>query len=350
VGGVFTWRVGRSGGIVSYPIRVEKADMQLTITAACIVVALRAQNYCDELPRPWDRVSSLRVVVQAHGSRAAGEISRLRNALRISSEGAIYFEQAHGDESSWQSDLNRRKLFLKNGVITEEVSSRRVAVEYPFNRSAIDGVERYPLWAMLGWWPDGFPFECPRMHGSPTSLLDVINESEQTTIERSGDYIIVSTPRESVELSLSHGLAIAQRIWFDADTRRPITTMVADDFVEIAPGIWLPWAFRVLWHDPERSSEVRTVTFQVTEAGVNDATASDFIFKPSPGTYLVNADGSRDGRQIEPGGFDLMLAFVRLIRSRTPKGDDTDRVVALGIIAGILTYLLVARYICARPQ
>lgn len=324
--------------------------MQLSVVIMFLMLFPRFQADGINGQRSWDHVRSLRVVTQASGINGDGQTSRLYAEVRISNEGALYFENAHGDEASRLFDLNRTRLYLREGIVTEEIPSRRVVVEYPFKRSAIDRVERYPIWAVLGWWPEDFPSSCPMVHEAPTRLLLSTEAAGPPETEEAKETITVRTPRELIELSRSHGLAIARRTWFTLDSSRPLTTMVVDEFFEIAPDVWFPRIFRVLRHNPNQSDEVRTVTFEVIEARIDDLNPSDFTFDPLPGTYLVDADGNGGGRQIAPGGFDLMRSFVRLIRSTNTPSVERNYVQLFGALSGIIAFLVVARYVRPRFQ
>lgn len=81
---------------------------------------------------------------------------------------------------------------------------------------------------------------------------------------------------------------------------------------------------------------------------VNDSTPADFAFVPPPGTYLVDTDGNGGGRQIVPGGFDLMRSFVGVVRSPNTQAGVPTLPMILGAVAGLAAYLAVPRRVNRR--
>lgn len=54
-----------------------------------------------ELRRAMDDLRCIRVVTHAQGTHADGTSAGIHGEVRISSEGSLYFDYAHGDLESW---------------------------------------------------------------------------------------------------------------------------------------------------------------------------------------------------------------------------------------------------------
>lgn len=297
----------------------------------------------ETLERPWDSVESVRVVVAGSGDGADGIPRELRAELRIAKDGYLYLDWAHGNDATWSHDPYRVVLSIHEDVVTQEIPYRRVVVKYPvasLGRKA-EELSSQAIWAVLGWWPEGLPVPCPRVHDVPTDVKHVVDDAGYRVLSE-GDVLVARSEVEEIGFSLGHGLAIQYRIWRDEEHGHVLSSMYVDSFRQLAPEVWFPQEFRVLRHNPEDETETRLVQYRVLDARVNDLGAEDFDLVLPPGTYLVDADGGGGGQQIVPGGFDLMEAQVDLIRSNRARSGWPGRSNILGALGGVATYLVYA--------
>lgn len=303
------------------------------------------------MARSWDRVRSLRVVTVAAGEGREEGLREVRTELRISGDGSLYFDYAHGDGETYELDPNRARLFLREGTVFEEIPFRRVVSRYPVasmppNRA----LELQPIWPLLAWWPEGSPLSCPEVHGHSITLPP-LDSSDSSGDDPDSDALFLRTAHEEVELSREHGLAVRRRSWRDAQTGRLLSSMEVEEFFEVAPGVWFPLRYVVRRHSQENEREERIVRYRVLEASVDDLEPEDFVFHPPPGTFLIDAAERAGGRQLVPGGFDLMSAYVELLRRARPAGGarrpSTGPWIWGGVV-GLATWLLGLRTIRRR--
>jgi hypothetical protein len=215
------------------------------------------------------------------------------------------------EQEPWY-DPNRRLMWTSPGLVT---------IYSPFNREARShkpdpgaSVPLSPYLTCIGWGPGRGKLETPS-GADPFFLDDVLAAdradrvavlSERARVnDLSCLVLVVDGGRDRIWVCPDRGYTVVKRAIRDRDGDGADFQCINGDFVEAAPGLWLPRRCNGLYTQKGEAARRRSFRIEATHLAVNEG-VSDDQFRPSfaPGTHAFDEDGSLVAAI--PGGMDLL--------------------------------------------
>ncbi len=262
----------------------------------------------------------------------------LRRIVIAKAPNLFSHETAHGsDDLPWELDPRRRHCIVENNQAFDDWVTNRAYNKTPDWKpdAPLPGsMPGEPILIHTGIWPLTGR-KAPTRAGAPLMLRDVAKSDRFVArpalevVEGRECHVLEIPGLDVLWLDAERGCALVARDSYDIDSGKVAFRSELKGHREVKPGIWLPSAIRAITYDRsaqasgERPPALSDLTLQITEARVNDASDSLFVFQPKPGSLWLNPpeDQSPNPVQTHPGGLDHLedlVAWGRRLLSNQP--------------------------------
>lgn len=235
-------------------------------------------------------------------------------------------ETAHGfDEMTWEDDIRRRLCCVdRDRVYDVWINNRTYNLTEPWAADApLPGsMPGEPVMLVMALWPMN-DRPAPRDQGHPIMLVDVARDTgyrladQNEIVDGNEAYVLVKDGVDRLWIDVNRDCALLARERHDVKTGKLFLRYELTGHREVAEGIWLPNAFRILRYRSNSDDLPLVVSdqrFDIAKLRVNDLDDSFFNYELPPGSLQLNpADESGQPVQTVPGGVEHMENLVAWI-------------------------------------